>query len=830
MTRRPGGAAFRARGVGRYGSRGGLGWRAAGGARALSGLCALALYAPLAAQSGELRPLETAEGERRSDSAAAMRFDGRAGQLTVPLPRLLDPGIRIDGVMDEEAWQRAALLAGFSQYEPNEGIPSAEPTEVRVFYTPEAIYFGIHAYDSRPDQIPALVGQRDRGIFGDDWVRVLLDTYNDERQAYLFYVNPLGIQADGLWIEGKRNQQPGRPPVDFNPDFIWQSRGRVVEDGWVAEIRIPYESIQFRQGDEQTWRLNIAREVRRLGYKQSWAPLTANRTSQLAQNGRLTGIGGLTARRLFELNPVMTSAINGERIDGAFSRGGVEPQFGLDGRYGITRNLTLGATFNPDFSQVEADVDQITVNERFAIFFPEKRPFFLDGIEIFEAPTQLVHTRQIVDPVGGAKLTGKVGGINLAYLGALDESPTNLDPDAGEALFNLARLRADVGTGSSIGLLYTDRSVPGHGIANRVASADARLLLGGRLSFTSQFARSWTTAGAEDPTQGGTLWFASLQQAGRAFGFEATVEGVSPDFDTDVGFIRRVGDMRAQTSVGFNLFTPPGSLLESVGLEGTWEGFFDYGDFFDGVSRSPFEHEVQLRSSLTFRGGRSISFIGRNAYFRFRPGRYASYEIESEDGSVGAFELPGPLTSLWAGGIFTRWRLSEAVQIGGRFFLRETPIFAEARRGFEIQGGPDLTLRPSDAWQIQLSYDMSRIRRRGVEGDDFYSSADIPRLRTQYQFSRSLFARVILQYDLAERESLVDPTTGRPILIGGAPVGRLERGRFLSQVLFSYEPAPRTVFFIGWSRQMEGDRRLALSGMEPVVEGFFAKLSYLLRL
>ena len=753
-------------------------------------------------------------------TGAPLRFDGSARQLEVPLPRIESPGVRVDGVLDEPVWARAAILTGFSQYEPTEGIPAVEPTEVRVFYGPDAIFFGVHAYDSRPEEIPAIVGQRDRGIFGDDWVRLMLDTFDDERQAYLFYVNPRGIQADGLWIEGKLNEG-GRPPVDFNPDFLWDSRGRVVGDGWVAEIRIPYASLQFVPGDGRTWRINIAREVRRLGYKQSWAPLTANQTSTLAQSGRLVGLKGLSAKKLVELNPVMTSAVSGETVDGQFRRGGVEPQFGFDGRYGITRNLSLGATLNPDFSQVEADADQITVNERFALFFSEKRPFF------FEAPTRLVHTRRIVDPIGGAKLTGKVGGLNLGYLGALDQSPSALDAGAGDALFQLARLRADIGDGSALGILYTDRTVPGEGLFNRVASGDARLLFGSRLSLTAQYAASWSGNGGT--TDYGSLWLASLRQSGRTFGFELTAEDVAPDFRTDAGFIRRVGDMRAFASVRKTFFTAPGSALQSVSVQTQFEGFFDHADFWGGADRTPFEHEVQSTTTASFRGGRSISFIVRNAYFRFRPDDYAGFEVGDGADGTRPFEVPNPLRNLWAGGFFTRWRFSEAVQLGGRFFLREVPIFTEASRGFEVLAGPDVTLRPTDAWQIQLSYTLSRIRREGADGDAFFSSADLPRLRTQYQFSRSLFARVILQYDLSERAALRDPRTGEPLLLGGEPVEARDRGRFLSQVLFSYEPAPRTVFFIGWSRQMDGDRGLSLGRKDLTAEGFFAKISYLIR-
>jgi hypothetical protein len=768
----------------------------------------------------------------RAAGSDSLRFDGGAGQLDVRLPRLNDPGIRIDGRLDETTWAQAALLTGFTQYQPTEGVPAVEPTEVLVFYAPDAIYFGIRAFDSQPSTIPAQLGQRDRGLFTDDWVRIMLDTFNDERQAYLFYVNPRGIQGDGLWIEGKPSRHGG-PPVELNPDFIWDSDGRVTEDGWVAEIRIPYISFQFPQADEQVWRLNVAREVRRLGYEQSWAPLTANLTSTLAQSGRLLGMRGLNPKKLLEINPVVTGKLTGEEVDDVFSRGSVEPEFGLDGRYGITRNLSLGATVNPDFSQVEADADQIAVNERFALFFSEKRPFFLDGTEIFQSPTQLVHTRQIIDPAGGAKLTGKIGGLNLAYLGALDDSPVSLGDSENRALFNLARLRADVGAGSAIGLLYTDRSVLGEATFNRVASADARLLFGRSLSLTTQLAGSWTREAAEAGSEGeastefGALWYASLQQSGRSFGWQVTVEDVGTDFLTETGFIRRVGDMRAFASAELNLFTPPGSNLQRIGLQARFEGFFNHADLWSGVEMSPFEREVEVDATLSFRGNRSITFTARNGYFRFRPEDYDDYEVEFRDGSRVPFALPAPLTNLWAGAVRTRYRVSPALQINGSAFVREIPIFGEASRGLELRISPSLDLRPTASWLLNLSYTLSRLRRQ--DDHTFYSSADIPRLRTQYQFSKALFARVILQYDLSEREAQRDPESGRPLIIDDELSVDEQRGRFLTQILVSYEPSPRTVFFIGWSRQMEGDRTFSLGEMDPINEGFFAKLSYLYR-
>ncbi|MDH5804940.1 MAG: carbohydrate binding family 9 domain-containing protein, partial [Gemmatimonadota bacterium] len=248
-------------------------------------LAALTAFAPAIQQLGPGSP----GSEIPDDRDEALVFRGSDGELEVRVPRVSNVEIRIDGRLDEEIWRNAAVITGFTQYEPVEGIPATENTEVYVVYSSDAIYFGIRAFDSEPDLILARLGERDRSVFGDDWVRIMLDTFNDQRQAYVFYVNPLGIQTDGLWIEGmqQRMGMGGGVSIDFNPDFIWESDGRVDDQGWAAEIKIPYVSLRFENVPVQDWGINVTREVKRRGFKQSWAPLTQNISSTLAQSGHL---------------------------------------------------------------------------------------------------------------------------------------------------------------------------------------------------------------------------------------------------------------------------------------------------------------------------------------------------------------------------------------------------------------------------------------------------------------------------------------------------------------------------------------------------------------
>jgi hypothetical protein len=755
-----------------------------------------------------------------TDSTTVYR--GSAGELRVAVPREADVQIRIDGRLDEEVWSRAAVLTGFTLYEPLEGEPAADETEILVFYTAEAIYFGIRAHDRSPDRIRATLVERDRSAFEDDWVRIMLDTFDDSRGAYCFYVNPYGIQTDGLWQEGGRST--GSVPIDFNQDFIWSSDGRIEENGWVAEIRIPYVSLRFRDVPVQDWGFNVARETRRNGYKMSWAPITQNQTSTLAQSGKLVGLRDLEPRRLVEMNPVLTGRRTGELGAAGFAMADFEQDFGVNARVGITQNLVLDATVNPDFSQVEADADQITVNERFALFLSEKRPFFLEGTEIFRTPQQLVYTRSIVDPVGGAKLTGKIGAFNVGYLGALDDAPTR-DPGVGErAAVNLLRVRRDMGSGSTIGALYTDRTLGGGGGFNRVLSADARLLLGERYTLTTQLARSWTRIQA-GPTLAAPLLAVNLARTGRRFGLQFAFEDMPDEFHAGAGFLRRVGEARALGDARVSFFGPSGAALERFNLSIKYEGFYTHEGLWDG--HAPYESEVEISPGFEFRGANSLRFILRRGYFRFDPLQFE--DIGIVDGSV-IVPVPPPSSAdnMLAVAIFPSLRPRDWIQLGGRYYFREIPIFQEGTRGFEIQAAPTLKLWPSDGLTFDLSFTHSRITR---PDDSQFSTQSLSRLRTQYQFTKALFVRAIVQYNLQSRDALRDRRSGQPLVtLEGQPLNGFERGEFGFNTLISYEPSPGTLMYLGWARQMRGPETWRLRDYDRTAEGLFLKVSYLYRL
>ncbi len=310
---------------------------------------------------------------------------------------IASPAVTIDGSLGEPVWSQAARLTGFHQYQPIDGRPADEQTEARVFYSHDAIYFGVIANAKNPASIRATVADRDN-LSNEDRITIYLDTFNDHRRAYFFVVNPLGAQGDGMRTEGAAsagNMFGGN--VDWNPDFRFESKGQLTDSGYVVELRIPFKSLRFPLGDPQTWGINVVRDVQATGFEDTWTDARRATASFLSEGGSLAGIANIERGITTEVQPFVTAQLNGARTPtGTFDREDVNPDAGVNLKVAFP-SVTLDATVKPDFSQVESDASLVTVNERFALFFAEKRPFFLEGIELFNTPNQLVYTRQICD-------------------------------------------------------------------------------------------------------------------------------------------------------------------------------------------------------------------------------------------------------------------------------------------------------------------------------------------------------------------------------------------------------------------------------------------------
>ena len=750
-------------------------------------------------------------------------YDGRLKQLDVRIPRI-DAQVRVDGVLDEEAWTRAARLIGFSQYRPVDSRPAEDSTEVLAWYAPDAIYFGIRAFEAHGTVVRATLADRDN-IDADDNVQILLDTFNDRRRALLFAVNPFGVQEDGVRSEGLAGAAGGQNAgfrfdgvVDLNPDYVYQSHGHVTPWGYEVEVRIPFKSLRYQSGATQDWGLQFVRTTQHTGYEDTWTPVVRASASFLIQSGTLKDLTGMRRGLVMDVSPEFTSRVAGSPGAAEYGYGHVDPEIGANLRWGISQNLSLTATANPDFSQVEADVGQVTLNQRFALFFPEKRPFFLEGLEQFDTPNALIYTRRVLSPVVGAKLTGKIGGTAVAYIGAVDD--TAASATGSHPIMNLLRLRRDLGASSTVGLVYTDR-IDGGNAYNRVLGGDARVIWKKIWFSEAQVVGTWTQdAGG---ARAGELWDLTFyDRTGRSYGNHGEVLGISPDFVAASGFVNRVNIVQARIFNRFSIYGKPGALLEQgttfFMIQPTWR----YRDF----PGSTLEGSVGETILLTLRGGWGVTSNWTNAHQRFDPPDYANYAVDVGPTTI-PFAIPHGLYNLWGAstGVNTPNR---AFTFGANVGYGAGPIFAEAAEGRGFNTFVGATWKPTPSLRVDGQWVRQRLTR--ARDGSWFSTANIPRLKVEYQLTRDIFFRYVGQYIAQQRDSLRDPGTGQPIVIGGVAQPRTTTTDFRNDLLFSYKPTPGTVFFFGYGSTMEEPDPLAFRRLKRSEDGFFLKASYLFRM
>ncbi len=763
------------------------------------GLAALAAYAaPLGAQ------------------AATRTYHGRNGETNVAAPRT-QAAVEIDGRLTDAAWQGAGILTGFSQYNPVDRQPAADSTEVLVVYDDFAIYFGIRAFEAH-GEVAATLADRDK-IASNDHVELYLDTFDDRRRALLFAVNAFGIQSDGTFIEGAG--------VDRSPDFIYESKGRLTEYGYEVEIRIPFKSIRYQQLPTQQWGIQVLRRVMHSGADETWTAAERGATSFLEQSGRLLDLSGLRRGLVMDLNPVMTATTPGgptSSTNRAWRYRQQDPEFGGTVRWAATPNLSLTGTVNPDFSQVESDVGQTIFDPRQAIAFPERRPFFLEANENFQVPNALIFTRRIVSPIAAVKVSGKVGDDNIGILSARDDGGTAEDP-----LFNILRLRRDLGRGSTAGVVYTDR-VQGEDY-NRVAAVDTRLLMGSRYVLSGQVGASFTEIeGAR--ADGRPLFDFTMVQTGRESGFTAVFEGVHPEFEASSGFIPRAGIVRAVFMPRRTWF-PENSVFQSISFspisDNTWE--------WDRFVRGTEPNDIKLNTSTTavLRGGWNATFYTWTETFKIPAFLYTDYFIERRDAGGAVLDTvpfvgTDRLTNI---GVNTRlatpqWRrFSAAVDVSAG----QDDNFDEWSSAWILYTTVEVDWRPTEQLRVNLRHLEQRVDRKS-DGSLVRLRA-IPRLKVEYQVARPIFVRVVGQYDGLKVDDLRDDSrTEDPILIrtatGYRRASAIDRGGLRVDWLFSYQPNPGTVFFAGYGASL-GSSGFEPSQLERTSDGFFVKLSYLFR-
>lgn len=760
-----------------------------------------------------------------------------AQQVAVAVPRIDTATVVVDGRLDEAVWARAAVLRDFSQYLPNDNRPADDSTTVLAWYAPDAIYFGIRAFQDSAT-VRTTLADRDK-IAGDDYVEILLDTFNDHRQALVFGVNPQGVQADGTLLDAPRQvattlsaASTGAYTVDLSPDYVYQSKGHVTAWGYEVELRIPFKTLRYQTRDPQDWSVNVIRVVQASGHQLTWTRVLQTQASFLAQSGTFTGLTGLRRGLVLDVTPEVTSTVSGasQPAGGGWSYSGGDPRVGATVRWGVTANLTVNGTVRPDFSQVEADVPQIQFDPRTALNFPEKRPFFLDGLELFRTLIQLIYTRRLADPQGAVKLTGKIGATTIAALSGVDGTAASATGTA-HPLLSALRVRRDLGGANSLGLVYTDR-VDGSG-SNRVAALDGRAVLGSAWSFTFQGAESATRDSAGAAVVWAPAWNVNLVRSGRHFGINIASRAVAQSFRADGGFISRTDYVAHSMIPSYTIVGAPGSWFESfnanVFLVERWN---QYRRFFRGAGAD--DRQGDYSTGLTLRGGWQIGLAWSIESFGYPASLYGNYWIERTRGAVvdtipftGTARIPNlDFAASLATPNYQTFSLTASLLLG-----RDENFF-EWASGHLLLGSIDFAWRPTGRLRTELLYQDQEVHR--PSDGSAVSRIQVPRLKVEYQLSRPIFIRLIGQYTSNATDSLRDDSrTNGAILLRDPATGAFTRTTpsvsniFRVDWLFSYHPTPGTVVYAGYGNSLEEPAAFRFRGLSRISDGFFVKLSCL---
>ncbi|MBI1762096.1 MAG: carbohydrate binding family 9 domain-containing protein [Acidobacteria bacterium] len=760
----------------------------------------------------------------------------------------------IDGKLNDEVWATAAVFKDFLQTRPGENVAPSLQTEVRMGYDARNLYFAFRAWDEA-GKVRATVAKRDN-LWDDDFIWLALDTFNDRRKAYIMAFNPLGVQADGIFTEGGNINNE-----DYSVDIVMESKGQVVDDGYIIEVKVPFKSLRYEIGKGKAWGLHLQRTIKHKNNEQtSWMPLARNINGFLTQEGHITGIENISTERNLEIIPSLTLSESGRRVPalpvglpvgipalndpGRFVNQPLNFDPGLSLKYGITPNITLDFTINPDFAQVEADQTVLTANQRFPLFFEERRPFFLEGIEIFQTALQPVHTRTIVDPDYAAKISGKRGRNTFGLMLAADRAPGNYSEDERNdpglradiarfldhrAYIGVARAKHDVGRESEIGLIATSYNfIEKH---NHVGGIDGRFKINPQSVFSFQVlatnSRRYFYSPDEDKntfrTGNGFGYTATFDYTQRRYGFFATSEGRTRDYRADVGFTRRTN---SNFSGLFGRLSSDPKRSQKAMLQ-TWRIFSRVISNYDFQGRSQ-QLTAGANLFMQFQKQIAVGFGGNRGYERIfeeefgpkrastRAGAFAGGPERSAAGNnVFVFANARPSKKYTAGvetGLSTA-ELDYDFGAGPRFPRISPAALANPNAALDPGAGrgvflnANVSYQPTNPLRFSLNYTNSRLTRhdtgRLAYKDHIYS------FRTTYQFTRFVFVRSRVDYStLAARV----------------------RGQFL----FGYTPNPGTSFYVGYNDDMNYRGFSPFTaryepGFERNGRTFFIKMSYLIR-
>lgn len=698
--------------------------------------------------------------------------------------------IKVDAHLDEPVWDQALAMELNYEVRPGENVPPPVRTEVMLAYDDSRLYCAFVAYDPDPSQICARVCDRDN-LWDDDWVILNLDTFNDQRRSYLLICNPLGVQADIIEVTGGES-------TEWDP--IWDSAGRITEEGYIVEMAIPFSSLRFQRSEEdQIWGIDAIRSYpRKVRYHLGLFPRDRNNNCYLCQAEKIIGFAGATPGRNIEIDPTFSTvhSRSREELDTGFGDRDSDYDFGLTAKYGLTPNLTLNGTVNPDFSQVEADAAQLDINTRFALFYPEKRPFFLEGVDLFESRLGVVHTRTLADPVWGAKLTGKEGSNAIALFLARDEVTNMLFPTSEwsddismdmKSSAAVLRYRRDISRSSTLGMFVTGRE--GEDYYNRLVGVD------GDIRFTQKESVRFQVIGTQtsypdtvirefDQPEGkfeGLAYDIYYLHSARGLDWYAVHRSIDPDIRADLGYRPQVNYTYSEAGWGY-----------------TWHNDADHWYTMLNIG-SGYEYEVEEDSGDLLGKGLSVWFdyTGPLQSFADLHGFYGT--VRSQGSEFDHREIGGEA------GLYP----------SGSLYLGISGDFGRVLDFDNTQQGQALTLVPLVEYRlgrhVTLRADHT-FKRFNVEGQRLFT-AHMTRLKGIVQISKRCLIRGIAQYqDISRSVGLYKDPDAEP-----------ETTWLTTQALFSYKINPQTMLFIGYSDFHLGDVDHNLTQTDRT---FFAKLGY----
>lgn len=691
----------------------------------------------------------------------------------VPLKpyKTIDPPI-IDGKLDDPVWQNSPTITDFKTFVPDFGKEMSEKTEVYLAYDRENLYFAFRCYDRDPKKIKASITNRDH-LFGDDWVCINLDSFNDQQSLYGIYVNPLGVQGDTRFSVSDE---------DLGFDMIWYSAGRIDEQGYTIEVRLPLKSIRFNRGQEVKMGVIFERKISRRS-EQGTFPALDPKQSMAAFLNQMVPMVFVDLKRfvLLEALPSVTYHQTYSREENHMKKETPEKDLSLTMKYGLTSRLVFDGTLNPDFSQIEADAGQVDVNLRYQLYFSEKRPFFLEGREQFNlggnvplnSIVSIFHTRTIADPILGVKLSGKIGDRDsLSALYALDRVP-GFDTRAAFSIFRYKRSMKDDGY---IGAIYADRKFAEHD--NRIMGADGRFRLG--KSDTLDFYSLISQLDNEDlpNTREGHAVALGYSYLTRKLGITLGFNDLSKFFQADMGYITRTGITRF-TGILSPKFYPGKRWLRRID-----------SDLFLSASKDKESGlwETYNRVSFIPQIGGATALVLRYAY---------STEIFLQQ----RFRTSG-LTSLLQSQVNKQLFLSLTFRCGKAIYYSGDP-----QQGYHKNIEAQLEFQPSEKLNSEIAYTYSDLYRESDRQKIFDYS--IFRLKQTYQVNKYLFFRGIVEYNGYWKELLTD-------------------------FLASFTYIPGTVIHLGYGslynrQEWQDDRYIDVNRFIENKRGFFFKASYLWR-